>query len=329
MEKSSAGINGREWPLVSVIIPVYNVRPYLDECIRSILEQTYQNMEILVIDDGSADGCSERCDYWQQQDQRIRVIHQENRGLSGARNTGLEAARGEYISFVDSDDYLNLDMVRRMVETAEGAGIELVICGVHMVDVEGKELRVNGYPPGKYSKEEMLRMRYRNQVPATVWNKLYRRTMWRHLRFPEGRVYEDMAIINDVLWQSERTVIIGDALYYYRQRRPGSITYQCSWKNEQDYMWACLEGMDFVDSHMPELLPLARRSLEVSVIRSWNRMAQPESGCPAEELKKMKKYALEHCWDLSPANYRQWVLVILMRLCPGFSAWLYRMMRMR
>lgn len=118
----------RAEPLISVIVPIYQVRPWLEKCLDSIVRQSYPHLEIILVDDGSTDGCSAVCDEWAEKDSRILVIHQENAGLSAARNIGLRHARGAYISFIDSDDYIHPDMIRRLVETAEAEKAGIVVC---------------------------------------------------------------------------------------------------------------------------------------------------------------------------------------------------------
>ena len=119
--------------LISIIVPVYRVEPYLDRCVQSIVDQTYQNLEIILVDDGSPDNCPAMCDAWAAKDSRVKVIHKENGGLSDARNAGLAAAAGEYIGFVDSDDWISPDMYRLLYENMAEHGSDVSACGVEMV----------------------------------------------------------------------------------------------------------------------------------------------------------------------------------------------------
>ena len=138
---------------ISVIVPVYNVKLYLHKCVDSILNQTYQNIEVLLIDDGSTDGSSDICDSYTEKDSRIKVVHKKNGGLSSARNTGLDMATGEYILFVDSDDYIDIEMIRRLYDALVKTGADMGVCNIRMVGVDG--LTTFPYPENVVRDEEM------------------------------------------------------------------------------------------------------------------------------------------------------------------------------
>ena len=143
-------------PLVSVIIPIYNVRPYLCEALDSVLRQTYRNLEILIIDDGSDDGSEEICDEYGKKDSRITVIHQKNRGLSAARNVGLNRMRGDYIAFLDPDDAFHPDMIRCLMEALQRNEAEIAVCGIIRCYTLHRMERKRGSAGGEYLQEEVL-----------------------------------------------------------------------------------------------------------------------------------------------------------------------------
>lgn len=212
-------------PLITVIIPIYNVEKYLRECLDSVLAQTYTNLEILLVDDGSTDGSGAICDEYAGKDSRIRVIHQENGGLSAARNTGLDAARGEYVSFVDSDDVVGPHFIEVLYDALIQVGVQLSLCCFRrFVDGQpfGKENSIHGQIC--WSRREAIHEltktdeNPRAELVSVSWNKLYHRSLFEHLRFPVGKLHEDEFVILPLLLQVERVVKCEDVLYFYRQR---------------------------------------------------------------------------------------------------------------
>ena len=162
--------------LISVIVPIYKVEEYLDCCIRSIINQTYSNLEIILVDDGSPDGCPEICDAWVKKDSRIKVIHKENGGLSDARNAGMVIASGEYVAFIDSDDRVESEFIQKLYNVITEHNADIAECAVSYVDENGNILRVrNSAPITEMGKIEALhRLVLEDGVFQTVWNKLYR-----------------------------------------------------------------------------------------------------------------------------------------------------------
>ncbi len=211
-------------PKVSIVVPVYNVKDYLEKCVDSILSQTQRDFELLLIDDGSKDGSGELCDALSEKDSRIRVIHQENRGLGGARNTGIEAASGQWLLLVDSDDWIEPDTLRKALQAGEKENAELVLFGFRSVDLQGKELGVfrdalpknQGFCP-KDHRELFL-------ASPCAWNKLYKRSLFERtgVRYPLRVWYEDIRTTLKLELFAERVVSLDYIGYNYLQR-PGSI----------------------------------------------------------------------------------------------------------
>ena len=177
--------------LISVIVPIYNVEKYLDRCIKSIINQSYTNLEIILVNDGSTDKCGEICDKWKEKDKRIKVIHKENGGLSDARNAGIEIAKGEYLSFIDSDDYVHKDFIKVLFFN------ECI-----------------KYSRGILEKKE--------SIYCVAWNKLYKKEIFKHIRYPKGKLHEDVAVINKILYYSNKIAITDLRLYFY-YNNPNSI----------------------------------------------------------------------------------------------------------
>ena len=211
--------------LISVIVPVYNVEKYLDRCVESIVNQTYKNIEIILVDDGSPDRCPQMCDEWAKKDNRIKVIHKENGGLSSARNAGLEICRGDYIGFVDSDDFINNDMYRTLLSCIMQKNVDMSICNVSKVFCNSNTEEIGSIIDGLLTKDEFLdhMEAFNGWTWVVSWNKLYKKRIFEELRFPVGRIYEDDYIIIDVLNYCELVYAISNPLYYYYYQRDGSI----------------------------------------------------------------------------------------------------------
>ncbi len=212
--------------IISVIIPVYKVEQYLDKCVESVVNQTYSNLEIILVDDGSPDGCPRKCDQWAKKDERIKVIHKTNGGLSDARNAGLKIATGDYIAFVDSDDFLELDMYEFLIYLITSSNSDMAICGLEYVDVNGVMTRSNcrGQDACLSSKEVLAKWCIEDLVYyVVVWNKLYKRKCWEGVSFPKGKIHEDNFVMYKVFFNSNNIVCTKQKKYNYVQRS-GSIT---------------------------------------------------------------------------------------------------------
>lgn len=244
--------------LVSVIIPVYNVRPYLTEAVESVLNQSYKKLEIILIDDGSTDGSGDICDEFSKKDNRILVLHQENKGLSCARNKGLDMMSGDAVAFLDSDDAYHPEFVQSMVYAIVHQSADLVVCKYTGIKCEGslqKQDVEKGYPligAGVYCRKDILRALAENLVNQSVWNKLYKRELWDDTRYPEGHVYEDRCTTFRILNVCKKISVLDDILYLHRIH-PGSITDTYSQKNISDWLLSFSLFNSFIESNIPEI----------------------------------------------------------------------------
>lgn len=214
---------------ISVIIPVYKVECYLKRCVESVRNQTYRNLEIILVDDGSPDSCPQLCDEMAGQDERIKVIHKENGGLSSARNAGIRAASGKYIGFVDSDDYILPEMYEKMYRTMQEDGSDLCVCGFQYVDEDGTSI---GECKGSKKERELLTReqayerfnpdKFQHVCYVTAWSKLYIKECFTDILFPEGRIHEDEFIAHHIFEKCKTVSVVRTALYMYVQR-DGSI----------------------------------------------------------------------------------------------------------
>ena len=213
-------------PLISVIVPVYNVEKYLARCVDSILAQTYSHLEIILVDDGSQDDSGKICDEYAAKDARIQVIHKENGGLSSARNAGIDAAKGEYLAFVDSDDWIEPDAYDRMMELIEKYSVKLVCAGRYDAGGETGEKQLGLCPPKEevVTTEELVgRVFTWDNCDSSACDKLYHRSLFENHRFPLGKVSEDVSVMYRVLLQTDKAAMCDRPVYNY-YHRPGSIS---------------------------------------------------------------------------------------------------------
>ncbi|MCR5557046.1 MAG: glycosyltransferase [Butyrivibrio sp.] len=211
---------------ISIVVPIFNVSHYLEKCVNSLLEQTYTNIEVLLIDDGSTDNSGELCDSFAKRDSRVKVIHQANQGLSGARNTGLDNATGEYVFFCDSDDFLQKDALVSMYDRLCRDNADIVACGISCVwddyDESGREELFTNSTPGTFSgREAVKQMTITNNICTVAWNKLYRRSLFENIRFPVGALHEDEATVYKLLYEARIVAYTPDPYYKYYQRTAG------------------------------------------------------------------------------------------------------------
>lgn len=204
---------------ISVIIPIYNTEKYLDKCIRSVVKQTYKNLEIILVDDGSLDQCGNICDKWAERDERIRVIHKSYGGISDARNVGLDVSSGTYIGFVDSDDYIHPEMYQRLYEKIKEYGADMSICGFDRIDEQNNSIiRSENMPEEELiDKKDAIKNICHKGPFIALWNKLFKRELFTDLRFPYGKFSEDMFVIPWIYYRCDSIVSVSENLYNYVQ----------------------------------------------------------------------------------------------------------------
>lgn len=239
-------------PLISVIVPIYNVEQYLDKCITSIVNQSYKNLEIILVDDGATDKCPDICDNWAIKDDRIVVIHKENGGLSDARNSGLNIAKGEYISFIDSDDWIDLKFYEILYNSLFLNNAQISASEVLWVYDDHQKKEEYFYNKKIFSSEEAIQTLIQGRgFYAVAWNKLYKATLFDDIRFPVGKLHEDEFVVYRLIDKAESLVLCKEVNYYYRQRQ-GSIMKQ--WSIEHlDALEAYFERSIFLKYNYPNL----------------------------------------------------------------------------
>ena len=237
-------------PLISVIIPVYNVEKYIKRCLDSVINQTYENLEIILVDDGTPDNSGVICDEYAKKDERIKVIHKENGGLSSARNAGLDIAKGEYISFIDSDDYISDNFIERLYENLSENGAEIAQCGFKRTAKDSEEKDSVSESVKIYSGVEMLGHIHDEKGAETVvvWNKLYKAELFCDVRFPVGKIHEDEATTYKIFYKVKKVAMFDDKNYFYFFNE-NSITNKAFSLKKLDYIDALEERMAFCKEH--------------------------------------------------------------------------------
>ncbi len=272
--------------LISVVVPVYKVEKQLSRCVDSLIRQTYDNIEIILVDDGSPDGCPAICDGYAKKDSRIKVIHRQNGGLSAARNSGIEAASGEYIAFVDSDDYVADDYIDFMYRMAVLNNADVVSCGVREV-----------YPSGKSAlqyadnslivmdkKEALTRMCYNDGFFVTAWDKLYKRSLFDEVRYIEGKLFEDTGTTYLVIDKAERIVSCPEPKYFY-MINPDSITGSQFNMRKLEYVEMADRMAEYIVKKYPELEMAARRKQMHACFSTLTQLVN--SGVRNKEVENM------------------------------------------
>lgn len=257
-------------PLISVIVPIYNVEEYLPRCVNSLVNQTYSNLEIILVDDGSPDGCPQMCDDFAKQDSRIKVIHKENGGLSDARNAGMKVMSGQYVSFVDSDDWVNVHFYEILMGVMQKNDCDIVQCEREILHEEKGEfgLAVTQYETDIYGAEEALNLLIDEQkFKQVVWNKLYRKESI-CLEFRKGKTNEDEFWTYRVFGKAKRIAYVTAPMYYYFQREGSIINSQYSLKRLH-VIEALVERHEYVREYYPALVDQATFSVYCACLYAY------------------------------------------------------------
>lgn len=230
-------------PLISVIVPVYKVEKYLNKAVDSLLNQTYKNLEIILVDDGSPDRCPVICDEYARIDRRINVIHKQNGGLSDARNMALDVISGEYLTFVDSDDYIMKDAIEQMLNAMLDMEVDAVCCGLNYVNESGIIYDSNTIEKSfKSTGNSVVKLIIRDVYPQNfACGKLYKTSLWEGIKFPYGQLYEDIATIYKVIDKAKYVYCMSNCLYNYLNIREGNISSDLKGKRAaRSYWYGCL-----------------------------------------------------------------------------------------
>lgn len=292
--------------LVSIIVPVYNAEKYLDECITSIINQTYKNLEIILVNDGSIDRSDKICDEYANKDNRIKVIHQINKGLAEARNTGLNIAKGDFINFIDSDDYIDLDEIEVLVKNRVENG---VVCNGSIVLYKNRKIVKKSNKIYKLNKHNALKLyilegaswskreRLDYFIGSSMNNKLFSRNIFRNIRFDKNvKVSEDIDVMFDIILASENIVLLPYAKYYYVHRNINSITSQSFHLNMLDSIKVKIKIENKVRNILPNFLKYAEIGTMfycVYLINKIAKLSNIEREKYKDVIKNIKKIIIE------------------------------------
>lgn len=271
--------------MISVIVPVYKVEKFLPFCVQSILAQTCSDWELILVDDGSPDRCGEICEQFARQDGRIRALHKENGGLADARNAGTAVAQGEYITYIDSDDWVAPQLLERLLEQAKITGADVVVCDMAKTDSEEMTFEnTNAGPKSFTGPQAMEAMLYQTGFDTSACGKLFRAELCQKNLFPKGRLYEDLFTIYKMLFAAQTVVYLPQVLYAYR-KNPDSIMYRKFDRRNLDELDAADAIEAFVQENCPQFLPAARarKFSSYSQVLRWMKDAESDDAAIKDE----------------------------------------------
>lgn len=280
--------------LISVIIPIYNMEKYLKKCVWSVINQSYQNLEILLIDDGSKDNSPQICDEFSKKDKRIKVFHKENGGLSDAKNYGLKKARGNYVTFVDSDDWIETNMYEEMMLKMQSENADISICGRYIDYENGKSIK--WYNPNEMKMDREKSLIYLNsfyKFDMASWDKIYKKELFDGIEFPYGKKCEDAYTTYLLFARCKKIIYIPQCFYHYFQRN-GSISRNL--EINMDYIYAADEQMKYIEKVFQNISWAARTNYAFSIKSTYQVSIERNIKLNEEciELKKsVKKYTME------------------------------------
>lgn len=306
--------------LVSVIVPIYGVEDYLSKCVDSIINQTYKNLEIILVDDGGKDKCPEICDEYAGKDSRIKVIHKKNGGLSDARNAGIDIAKGEYFVFIDSDDWVETTMVEHLLDACKKYNVKMAACGRYVTD--GTVIVRTAYEgaEGVYSPEEALNeILSGKSLDVAAWDKIYARNLFEEIRFPVGENNEDIAVFYKIVDLAGRVAHTGTTEYFYRSR-PGSITKLKYSTDARKIIEKNLNSIEkFLDKEYPSCMPSFYRYKTMNIYALLNKYIKCEGTKKTQEFehlmnefRKNKSYFFKD--DQTPSKEKKIAIMILLHL---------------
>lgn len=320
--------------LVSIIVPVYNVENYIRRCLDSIVKQTYKNIEVILVDDGSPDSSGEICEDYAKRYPFIKVIHQKNQGQSSARNNGTKMAKGDYVTYIDSDDFVTPDYVEYLMGLLNRYDADVsTTTFVYQYDNKPikpckKETNVECLSP----LEAIRRMNYGKGITAAACPKMYKRDLVLKYPYPVGRIYEDVATIYKILGESNRVVVGNQQIYYWIQH-PGSTMHETFSERQYDGIMAVEEQLQYVRDKFPEAEDAAKYRYAAKCVELL--AASFMSGVGHLEFKRLRNYANPYTWDvIHDSNAKRSIKLRLLSMWLGylpskFVFWIHEKMKQR
>ena len=283
---------------ISVIVPVYNVEQYLERCVDSIINQTYTNLEIILVNDGSTDNSGKLCDELAKKDERIRVIHKENGGLSDARNRGIEEAESDLVGFIDSDDYIDNDMYEILLKNLNNTDADLSMCALYDVYNNTPEAQVTNKETWKLSSEQAIKMVMEAKIlSVTAVNKLYRKSLFSDLKFEVGKIAEDAFIMVKLLDKCEKIVATNKKKYYYVHRE-NSITTQKFSTKFLNVIEAYEQNRNIILEKYPKLKDVAQTRMSWAYFYVLDRLLLDDNYNDKELENNLISYLKDHRKDI-------------------------------
>lgn len=315
---------------ISVIVPVYKVEPYLRKCLDSIVGQTYRNLEIILVDDGSPDNCGAICDEYAAGDERIKVIHKENGGVASARNAGLAVASGDYIGWVDSDDWIETDMLEYLLAGAQRHGADIAVCG--RVEVYPNRRVPQGWENEEiWDAEQALGLLLEDDLLRNyLCDKLWRRELFQDIYFPEGRNFEDVATTYKLIEKAEKIVCLPECKYFYLQRENGIVRSRDIY-NSMAYYKAEQERYLYLRERYPQFQERMECGLVLSVVHTWERCLHAPAMVRRQyhkQLMEMSAFVRDHSAAVNAVAQNLGLAGrLVLRLTPYTKPWAFALAR--
>lgn len=279
----------KQRPLISIIVPVYKVEHYLSRCVESIINQTYRNFELILVDDGSPDNCGKICDEYAEKYDFIRVIHQKNQGLSAARNNAVPSSRGQYITFIDSDDFVTNDYLEYLLSLLNKYNTQISVGGrVYQYDNKPVSAPKEETKSGFCSVEDaLITMNYGMKFSVYAWGKLYKRELVEANPYPVGKLYEDIATTYRIVGDSTGVAYGNKEIYYWLQRS-NSIMHSGFNDRQFDGIEAAQQQLEYIEKYYPNAIPAAKYRYTAKAVELAGVLFS--SGGNRDTFRKLKKY---------------------------------------
>lgn len=307
---------------ISIIIPVYQVEAYLPRCLNSVISQTYNNLEIILVDDGSPDRCGQICDAYARKDARIRVIHKQNEGVARARNDGLACASGAYISFIDSDDWIAEHAYELLYQGLKKYDADCAVGAcVHVIEDpktgalrRRKEKKASADAPA-VCEDSMQAVKRVLLQGSAVWNRLFKREIFAQVRFPAGRIGDDEAAVLHAYAECKKVVLLNQETYFYRIR-PNSITTTPFSQRKMDIYYNSVDNLRFIRKNIPELTACAEYKYMKAMLYCYVQLRKMKRDATLQDSMLQLRQEIRKHQALARKNpYLPWVMKILMQLC--------------
>lgn len=316
--------------LITIVVPIYKVERYLSKCINSIINQTYKNIEVILVDDGSPDRCGEICDYYAKEDFRIKVIHKNNGGLSDARNIGIDNAKGKYISFIDSDDFIDKDYIEILYNNLINNNAEISICKVRDYDEKSNSFKIYNdhiYTNVYDNKEALKKMCYNQEISNRATNTLYKIELFKSIRFPVGKIYEDLDTKYRLFLSAKNIVVTNQRKYNYLFNREDSITGANFSEKRMDAYYIAKDMVKNIISIYPDLENAAIARMYMELLYIYVEIPNKKKYKKYIRIIKedLNKYRISILMDNNmPRKFKLFSLVTILGLSPTKYLWIQK-----